>query len=66
LLQALTQYSNETARIKSDMEITIAEMEEKIDRCKQGIAQRELEQEKSQETVTAELDRIKTTADFIA
>ena len=66
LLESLTQYSAETAKIKSEAETEIADLEARIDEAKKRIATRELEQEKSQETITAELDRIKVTADFIA
>ena len=65
LAQALTQFTQKTAEIKSDMEITIAEMEEKIDTCKKFLAERELDQEKQQGLITVELEKIKAIKDFI-
>lgn len=66
LIDALTQFSAETSNIKNELQTGISEMEEKINDYKKAIAERELEQEKSQEIIAAELERIKSIADFIA
>lgn len=65
LIEALTQFTEETNRIKTIAQEQIAKLEAEIDELKQKISSRSLSQEQQQDLISSELEKIKAIKEFI-